>query len=74
MFFNFKDILRENISLFSQETRILRCIIDYVIIKQNTIITVVDVRVYRRAECGSNHCLVKSKNKSARKTEQVKDI
>ncbi|XP_044745745.1 uncharacterized protein LOC123307480 [Coccinella septempunctata] len=43
-----------------QQTRGLRSIIDYVIVKQNIRWKVRDVRAYRGADCGSDHYLIKA--------------
>jgi exonuclease III len=43
---------------WTQTTRQLKSIIDYINIKQNTHVKPQDVRVYRGAECGSDHYLV----------------
>ncbi|KDR23612.1 Craniofacial development protein 2 [Zootermopsis nevadensis] len=42
-------------------TRGRRSIIDYIITRQETKINIMDVRVQRGPECGSNHLLVRSK-------------
>lgn len=59
-FFEHKDIHKYT---WHQETKQLKSIIDYIVIKQNTKFKVDDVRVYRGAECGSDHFLVVSKLK-----------
>ena len=46
---------------WTQTTRQLKSIIDYVIINQHTHFKPQDVRVYRGAECGSDHYLVTAK-------------
>ncbi|RZF33051.1 hypothetical protein LSTR_LSTR007967 [Laodelphax striatellus] len=46
---------------WTQETRNLRSIIDYIIMKQRSSIRVKDVRVKRGPECGSDHRLVLAK-------------
>lgn len=46
---------------WTQETRNLRSIIDYIIIKQKTTICIKDIRVKRGPECGSDHKLVVAK-------------
>ena len=54
-FFQHRNVHRYT---WTQTTRQLASIIDYVIIKQHTHIKPQDVRVYRGAECGSDHFLV----------------
>lgn len=44
-----------------QPTKGLRSIIDYVIQKQNSTLKTIDVRVYRSAECGSDHHMLVAK-------------
>jgi len=56
-FFQHKDI---NKYTWIQKTRNLRSIIDYILIKQDTSIRPYDVKVWRGAECGSDHLLVKA--------------
>ena len=46
---------------WTQPTRNLRSVIDYLIMKQKSKIKVQDVRVFRGAECGSDHHLLKAK-------------
>lgn len=57
-FFQHRDIHKYT---WTQRTRNLRSIIDYVISTQEPQIHIEDVRVYRGAECGSDHALVRSK-------------
>ncbi|RZF32288.1 hypothetical protein LSTR_LSTR001752 [Laodelphax striatellus] len=54
-FYRHKDIHKFT---WTQETRRLRSIIDYVVMKQKTSIRVKDVRVKRGPECGSDHRLL----------------
>ncbi|XP_044762035.1 craniofacial development protein 2-like [Coccinella septempunctata] len=54
-YFAHKDIHRFT---WIQATRGLRSIIDYVLQKQNSALKTMDVRVYRSAECGSDHHMV----------------
>ncbi|XP_039274981.1 uncharacterized protein LOC120349093 [Nilaparvata lugens] len=56
-FFQHKDIHKYT---WTQNTRNLKSIIDYVVIKQDSAITPYDVKVWRGAECGSDHRLVKA--------------
>jgi len=57
-FFKHKEIHKYT---WCQPTRKLRSIIDYIIIKEKTRLKMTDVRVYRGAECGTDHFLLKSK-------------
>ncbi|XP_030762950.1 craniofacial development protein 2-like [Sitophilus oryzae] len=57
-FFKHKDIHRYT---WTQNTRNLKSIIDYVISKQETHIEINDVRVLRGITCGSDHFLVRAK-------------
>ncbi|XP_056644815.1 craniofacial development protein 2-like [Diorhabda sublineata] len=67
---------------WTQITRNLRSIIDYLIMKQKTKIKVHNVRVYRSAECGSDHHLIKAKlimpiikdNKQKNQLQNSKDL
>jgi hypothetical protein len=45
--------------MWTQKTKEIKSIIDYVITKQRNSAQVMDVRVFRGAECGSDHYLVK---------------
>jgi endonuclease/exonuclease/phosphatase family metal-dependent hydrolase len=45
--------------MWTQKTEEIKSIIDYVITKQRSTAQVMDVRVFRGAECGSDHYLVK---------------
>lgn len=56
-FFQHKNIHKYT---WIQKTKNLKSVIDYVIIKQNTCIKPYDVKVWRGAECGSDHFLVKA--------------
>lgn len=56
-FFQHKEI---NKYTWIQKTKNLRSILDYIAIKQNSVIRPKDVKVWRGAECGSDHLLVKS--------------
>ena len=56
--FQHKDIHKYT---WTQSTRKLRSIIDYVIGLQKSQLHIEDVRVNRGAECGSDHALVRSK-------------
>ena len=57
-FYQHRDIHRYT---WTQTSRKLKSIIDYIIIKQNTQCKPQDVRVYRGAECGSDHYLIIAK-------------
>lgn len=57
-FFQHRDIHKYT---WTQNTRGLKSIIDYTIIRQKTKLIVQDVRVYRGATCGSDHHLLKTK-------------
>lgn len=57
-FFQHKDIHKYT---WQQNTRELQSIIDYIIVRQATSIKVMDSRVYRGAQIGSDHYLVKTK-------------
>lgn len=57
-FFRHKDIHRYT---WTQETRELKSIIDYIIIRRRSTIKIRDVRVQRGAECGSDHRLLLAK-------------
>ena len=57
-FFKHKDIHKYT---WTQPTRKLKSIIDYVIGRTRTRIKVEDTRVFRGAECGSDHHLLKAK-------------
>jgi hypothetical protein len=57
-FFQHRDIHKYT---WSQHTKNLRSIIDYVITKQNKRIKIQDTRACRGATCGSDHHLVKAK-------------
>lgn len=46
--------------IWSQETRNLKSIIDHIIVKMTTTISIRDVRVKRGTEQGLEHCLVKA--------------
>ncbi|CAG9759568.1 unnamed protein product [Ceutorhynchus assimilis] len=59
-FFNHKDIHRYT---WHQDTRGLKSIIDYVIIKQETNWQIRDTRVYRGIECSSDHYLLATKTR-----------
>lgn len=56
-FYKHKDIHKYT---WHQSTRQLRSIIDYIIVKQKTSLKISDTRVYRGAECGSDHFLLKA--------------
>ena len=56
-FFQHKDI---NKYTWTQKTKNLKSIIDYVVTKQDTLLRPYDVKVWRGAECGSDHLLVKA--------------
>lgn len=56
-FFRHKDIHKYT---WHQETRQLKSIIDYVIIRQKTTLKVHDTRVFRKIECGSDHYYLNS--------------
>lgn len=56
-FFQHRDIHKY---IWTQHTRNLRSIIDYVITKQNKRIKIQDTRACRGATCGSDHHLVKA--------------
>lgn len=56
-FFPHKDIHKYT---WNQPTKKLKSVIDYIILRQNTSIKVYDVRVYRGAECGSDHFLLRA--------------
>ena len=58
-FFKHKDIHKYT---WQQNTRELRSIIDYIIIRQTSSFKATDVRSYRGAQCGSDHYLVKMKS------------
>ncbi|XP_049782515.1 craniofacial development protein 2-like [Schistocerca cancellata] len=58
-FFKHKDIHKYT---WQQNTKELRSIIDYIIIRQTSSFKAVDVRSYRGAQCGSDHYLVKMKS------------
>ncbi|XP_030766577.1 craniofacial development protein 2-like [Sitophilus oryzae] len=58
-FFPHRDIHKLT---WTQPTRQLRSIIDYLIQRQNSKLKTIDVRAYRGAECGSDHHLVVSNN------------
>lgn len=51
-FFQHKNIHKYT---WHQETRQLKSVIDYIIIKQKSLLEVQDTRVYRGIECGSDH-------------------
>ena len=57
-YFPHKDIHKYT---WIQPTKGLRSIIDYVIQKRNSTLRTIDVRVYRSAECGSDHHMVVAK-------------
>ncbi|XP_030762016.1 craniofacial development protein 2-like [Sitophilus oryzae] len=57
---NHKDIHKYT---WTQPTRNLKSIIDYVIVRQQTTLQINDVRPYRGITCGSDHYLVKAKIK-----------
>jgi endonuclease/exonuclease/phosphatase family metal-dependent hydrolase len=57
-FFEHRDI---HTFTWTQKARNLKSIIDYVIIKQHSTLQMEDVRVFRGANCGSDHCLVRAK-------------
>jgi len=57
-FYQHRDIHKYT---WTQNTRRLKSIIDYLIIKQKSRLLVTDVRVYRGATCGSDHHLLKAK-------------
>jgi len=57
-FFQHRNVHRYT---WTQTTRQLKSIIDYVIIKQHTHFHPQDVRVYRGAECGLDHYLIIAK-------------
>lgn len=59
-FFQHKDIHKFT---WHQETRQLRSIIDYIIMRQNSKLMCQDVRVLRGSECGSDHFLIRGKIK-----------
>ena len=46
---------------WTQNTRGLRSIIDYIICKQRSVLRFEDVRAFRGAECGSDHYLLKAR-------------
>lgn len=58
-FFKHKDIHKYT---WQQNTKELRSIIDYIIIRQTSSFKAADVRSYRGAQCGSDHYLVKMKS------------
>ncbi|XP_030757605.1 craniofacial development protein 2-like [Sitophilus oryzae] len=57
-FYKHKDIHKYT---WTQPTRNLKSIIDYVIVRQQTTLQINDVRTYRGITCGSDHYLVKAK-------------
>lgn len=57
-YFRHKDI---HTYTWVQHTRNLKSVLDYVIIRQNTILRINDVRAYRGATCGSDHYIVRAK-------------
>lgn len=57
-FFQHKNIHRYT---WTQPTRNLQSIIDYIIIRQNTRLKIVDVKVQRGAECGTDHHLLRGR-------------
>ncbi|XP_030749716.1 craniofacial development protein 2-like [Sitophilus oryzae] len=57
-FFQHKDIHKYT---WHEETRQLKSIIDYIIVKQRSFIKVQDTRVYRGIECGSDHFFLGAK-------------
>ncbi|XP_044745151.1 uncharacterized protein LOC123307015 [Coccinella septempunctata] len=57
-FYSHRDIHKYT---WHQETRGLKSIIDYIILKQDTKWQTKDIRVYRGIECGSDHFLLISK-------------
>ncbi|XP_050506239.1 craniofacial development protein 2-like [Diabrotica virgifera virgifera] len=57
-FFKHRDVHKYT---WTQTTRNLKSIIDYIITKQNTNMQVQDTRAYRGITCGSDHYVVKSK-------------
>lgn len=56
---------------WTQHSRNLKSIIDYLIVRQNTKLKIQDVRVYRGATCGSDHHLVKAKILSYQSVKRV---
>lgn len=57
-FYKHKDI---HTYTWTQPTRNLKSVIDYVIVRQQTTLQVNDVRAYRGITCGSDHYMVKAK-------------